>query len=172
MTERAAYHARMAALVGTRDHFAVLETTPSRLHHLALTYPAVVWRTQPFPSKWAPREIVTHLVDHEVVMAYRLRRVILEGAARIDGYPQERWIACRGEDGRSLSRLLETFESLRADTLSLWRILPEGRLDDPVTRSDGALETLSLLRMTHAGHDLAHLEQLERYLNAAHGEQS
>ena len=48
---------------------------------------------QPAPGKWSIQEILAHLADVEIVLGYRVRRILETDGVAIDAYDQNRWAA-------------------------------------------------------------------------------
>jgi len=162
------YIERMRNKVGDRDPMDILAETPGALREVAVARSPVQLRHRPFEGKWTPLEIIGHLVDHETVMAYRLRRAMFdEREASLESYPQEAWVAGQGHNDSDPQEFVAVFHVLRSDTLRLWRVAEQlGRLDRTFVHTARGAESLRTWRIVHAGHDLAHLDQISRYLAA------
>ncbi len=47
------------------------------------------WDAREAPGEWSPRQVIHHLADSEMASAMRIRRLINEDSAEIQGYDQE-----------------------------------------------------------------------------------
>jgi uncharacterized damage-inducible protein DinB len=146
--------------LGAHDPQQVIAETPLRLARAleALTPEQV--ETQPAPGKWSVREIVVHLADCEVVWSWRLRQVLGEEHATIQPFDQEAW--SRVYAAYSLAQARACFEALRAWNVAFVGALSEADKQRPVTHPERGEEMLWDIVQIMAGHDLHHLERLEK----------
>ena len=156
------YTRAVLGLVGDRDPLAVLEKTPSELtRRLAGLTPEDIARPEA-PGKWSIRHVVRHLADSEIVWGYRLRRIVAEDRPPIHGYDQDGWAERLHYERADLVEALAEIRALRAGNLRLLRSLgPVERKRAGVHSERGEESVEHLIRM-YAGHDLLHLNQLER----------
>jgi hypothetical protein len=82
-------------------------------------FPAAALTAHPIPGKWSAAEIVHHLADSESTSAQRLRKLLVEEHAVIQGYDQEAWAARLRYNERELAPALEAFRAARATTAQL-----------------------------------------------------
>ena len=116
--------------------------------------------TPPAPGKWSPAEIVCHLADCELVFAFRLRQTLAEDAPIIQPFDQDKWSATY--PGISAGQALGVFSSLRTWNLLLIRKALPAAADRPVTHPERGAMTFQTIVETIAGHDINHLNQLEK----------
>jgi hypothetical protein len=162
-----AYRARVLALLGGRDPLEVLAETPAILDRLVQANPAGILRARPFPGKWTGNEIIGHLLDSEWTYGFRIRLVLSEERPAIIGIDQDLWVAGHRHNEREPALLAEMFAALRRCTLDLWRRMGPAELERAGLHNERGPETLGLMQRMIAGHDLAHLAQIERTLKAA-----
>lgn len=81
-------------------------------------------------------------------------------------YDQERWVQMQGHNDRDPNEFVRRFIELRALNLEQYESLSPDELTRPKPRSDGREVTLEYLLRVHAGHDLSHLDQIARYVQA------
>jgi hypothetical protein len=143
---------------------AILAATPGALGYVIDVLGAERSAIPPAPGKWNAAEIACHLADCEVVFAFRLRQTLAEDAPTIQPFDQDKWAATY--HGISPSQAVEVFSALRAWNLRLIRAaLPEAA-ERPVTHTERGTMTFLNLVETMAGHDLNHLGQLQRLVEA------
>jgi hypothetical protein len=114
-------------------------------------------------------EVLAHLLDGEIALGFRIRKLAAEPGAAIMPWDQERWtpgLRHRRADARTV---LAAFTALRADTLALVR-----RLTPAQRRAAGRHPEYGRLRvdqlLSHwAEHDLLHLEQIQATLKKLAG---
>ena len=115
------------------------------------------------PGEWSAADIVGHLLDVDVVYGFRWRLVLTEDTPHYPGYDEKRWTL--------LPRLpfpgtLAAWTALRAVNVALVRgAAPSDWARTGVHAEQGA-ETFEETVRKVVGHDLAHLNQLRRTLEA------
>ena len=70
---------------------AILDSTSAEIGRLLEAIGPDKVAVSPSPGKWSAAEIVCHLADCEVVMAFRLRQTLAEDAPTIQPFDQEKW---------------------------------------------------------------------------------
>lgn len=161
-----AYREKLLKLLGDRNPFEVLAQTVFALTEIVRTHSATALRTRPFEGKWTPNEIVGHLVDSEWVYGYRLRLILCEDNPTILGMDQELWVAGQRHNERESSALAEMFRAMRQGNLALWTRMSPAELQRTGQHNERGPESLEMMLRMLAGHDLSHLDQLTRYLQA------
>lgn len=166
LSDPAAYSQRMLDLVGSRDPLAVLAETPGKIAEIVKTTPAETLRKRPFEGKWTPNEILGHFVDVELVVAYRARTILCDERPLMLGMDQDRWAVHLRHNEAEPGSHAHRFAELRRMNLDLWRSLTPEELERHGVHAERGVTRLGRLIEVAAGHDLHHLEQLERYLEA------
>lgn len=161
-----AYRSRILALLGERDPLLVLAETPAALEAIVRANPAGALRARPFPGKWTASEVIGHLLDSEWTYGFRIRLILAEDHPAIIGINQDLWVKGHRHNEREPAELVEMFSALRRFTLDLWRRMGPADLERSGLHNERGPETLNLMRRMIAGHDLAHLAQLELTLKA------
>jgi hypothetical protein len=116
---------------------------------------------RPAPNKWSPRQIVHHLADSEMTSAIRLRKLIAEEGAIIDGYDQDQF-ARRLYYDRPIRASLEAFRAARACTVELLeRLTAEQWSRQGVHTESGAYSVTRWLEI-YAAHAHDHADQIRR----------
>ena len=156
------YTAALLGLLGDRDPVAVLEKTPPDLTRRVTGIEPDDLARPEAEGKWSMLHVLRHLADGELVVGYRLRRVIAEDRPPIRGYDQDQWADRLHYDRADALETLVEFRALRAGNLRLVRSLgPVERKRAGVHTERGDESVEHMMRMT-AGHDLLHLNQLDR----------
>lgn len=162
-----AYRHRLASLLGGRDPFEVLGATANSLADIVGAHAPAQLRARPFPDKWTPNEVIGHLGDTEWVYGFRVRLILAEEQPQILGMDQELWVTAQQHDRREPTELVERFRDLRKHNLAFWRRLTPSDLERYGRHNERGDEALGMMLSMLAGHDLSHLEQIQRYLAAA-----
>ncbi len=84
-------------------------------------------------------------------------------------YDQERWVQMQGHNERDPNEFVRRFSELRKLNLEQYESLSPDELTRANPRSDGGEMALADLMRVHAGHDLSHLDQIDRYLESLVG---
>ncbi|MEE8153388.1 MAG: DinB family protein [Phycisphaerales bacterium] len=152
--------------LGERDPLDILRHTPDELRRIVEHHSADVLRQRPFEGKWTPNEILGHLADHEIVSMCRIRTMRFDDVPWLSRYDQERWVQMQGHNEREPDELVRRFVELRTLNLEQYESLSPDEMTRANPRSDGGAMALADLLRVHAGHDLSHLDQIARYLQA------
>jgi hypothetical protein len=153
-----------AKYLNNQPPLPVLGETPNRLHALAHSIGPSRLTTPPAPGKWSPRDIFCHLADCEIAFAFRLRQTLAEDHHVIQPFDQDKWAATYSSIPATDALL--TFAALRRWNLLLIESALPQHADKPVTHPERGPMTFSTIVETMAGHDLNHIAQLERLVNA------
>lgn len=166
--ESTAYVAAVLELLADSDPMEVLRTTAEKLGAIADTLGDEALHRAEAPGKWTVGEILAHLADAELVWGYRLRKVLTEDRPRLEGFDQDRWSTHLEYTAQRPEQSLSTFGVLRDQNLWLLdRVKPEA-LSRTYVHAKRGEETMALMIALLAGHDLAHLRQIDRIMAARH----
>jgi hypothetical protein len=88
-------------------------------------FPAESLNARLIPGKWSAREIVHHLGDSESTSAFRLRKLLVEDNAIIEGYDQDQFATRLHYNERDETPALEAFRVARETTLQLLNSMSE-----------------------------------------------
>lgn len=149
-----------ALYLGARDPRQVIAFTPSRLRDLLQAVGDERSNEAPAPGKWSLREIVCHLADCEIVFAYRLRQTLAEAHHVIQPFDQDNWAA--HYQAYDVQTALAVFTAVRHFNIQLIDSLPPETFLKPVTHPERGVMTLGVIVETMGGHDLNHLNQIEK----------
>ncbi|WIL22435.1 MAG: DinB family protein [Geothrix sp.] len=152
--------------MGDQEPLAVLARTPEVLAATVRTHDRRRLQVRPIEGKWTPLEVMGHFCDCEWVYGYRARLILCEENPTILGMDQDLWVAGQKYNGREPMEVVEEFRALRGHNLRLWRSLSPAELARTGQHNERGPESLGLLRTLMAGHDLLHLDQLQRLLMA------
>jgi uncharacterized damage-inducible protein DinB len=119
----------------------------------------------PAPGQWSAAEIICHLADCELVFAFRLRQTLAEDEPEIQPFDQEKWALTY--PGIAAEQALEVFRAVRQWNLLLLGVALPAAAMRPVTHPERGTMTFLTLVETMAGHDLNHLGQLQKLVQAA-----
>jgi hypothetical protein len=168
MSASQAYREKMFNLLTDRNPLEVLAQTASALADIVGKHSATVLRTRPFEGKWTPNEIIGHLTDSEWVYGYRLRLILSENEPAFLGTNQELWVTALRHNEREPAELVEIFRRMRMFNLAVWNRTSPEDLKRTGQHNERGPESLDVMLRLLAGHDLSHLDQIARYIQAVH----
>lgn len=159
---RTAYVSAILELLGDREPIAVLRATPAALPRAIEGLSAQQLRRPEKPGKWSIGQVLQHLADSEIVWAWRLRLILAQERPELTGFDQDLWAERLHYEQSDPSEALDVFGVLRRANLRLVdRTSPADLTRVGIHRERGE-ESLEHLRRLYAGHDLLHLQQIER----------
>jgi len=161
------YQQALLDLLGDQDALDVLASTPEKIEDLCADLDLGILQKQPEPGEWSAEEVLAHLLDAEVVYAFRNRAMLAQPGTHFPAYDQDRWI---GLPHPSFPEMLAAFSTLRRLNVWLAEETPteEWGQKHGVHSERGEMSFETALN-TVAGHDIAHLRQIEQTLAAVRG---
>jgi uncharacterized damage-inducible protein DinB len=156
------YVAAILDLLGSRDPIGVLRSTPHALGRSLDSMSSDQARQPEAPGKWSVRHVLQHLADAELVWGYRTRMVLGQDRPSLIGYDQDLWAERLYYDQIDPRDALDAFTALRRINLKLIeRATPADRKRAAVHAERGEESFEHMINLS-AGHDLLHLQQVER----------
>lgn len=159
-----AYLTRLTALLGDQDPIRVLQATPGRLELLFEMLAPEGFARAYAPGKWNAREIFAHLADTELGLGFRLRQAVAVPGHQAQPFDQDLWAARYAKLEPSLA--LATFSALRSWNLALFASFSLQDWLAELVHPERGVESVDTVVRFLAGHDLNHLQQLERITQA------
>jgi hypothetical protein len=158
------YTQRLLSYTGEKDPLRLQQATPARLASLVKGKTRKQLTRRPAPDKWSIAEIMAHLADAEVAIAWRIRQVLSTNAIAIQAYDQDAWANTFGYAKRDSRQSLASFRALREANLALLRSVPRKLWENYGVHQERGNESVSHIVRLIAGHDLNHLRQIEGIL--------
>jgi hypothetical protein len=149
-----------AKFIDSRPIPEILTSTPAALEALANAIGADRLAVAPAPGKWTPAEILSHLADCEIAFGFRLRQTLALDNHVIQPFDQEKWAATY--PGITAQQALAAFTAMREWNLILIRNAPQGAAKKAVTHPERGAMTFQTIVETMAGHDINHIQQLQK----------
>lgn len=155
------YTQRILGHIEGEDPLKVQRETPKRLAGLIRGLSRKQLTRKPAPGKWSISEILAHLADTEIVVAWRLRHILGNDGAPIQAYDQNVWAEAFDYAGRDAKDSLEFFQVLRTHNLAMLKGLPKEFWEHYGMHQERGKESIARIVRIYAGHDLNHLGQVE-----------
>jgi DinB superfamily len=129
-------------------------------------FPAESLAAHPIPGKWSVREIIHHLGDSESTSAFRIRKLLVEDNAIIEGYDQDQFATRLRYNERDMAPALEAFRAARASTVPLLQMMTEEDWQRVGTHTESGRYTTENWLTIYAGHAHNHAAQIRRLREA------
>ena len=156
------YIHRILGYVEDKDPLQVQRETPKKLQTLVKPLSKKQLIQAPGPGKWSIAQILAHLADAELVGGWRMRLIIGNNGVSLQPFDQDVWAETFAYARRDPEASIETFRVLRENNLTILKSLPENLWQNYGMHQERGKETLAHIVRMFAGHDLNHLEQIER----------
>ena len=160
------YRQRMFNHLEGKDPLKLQAAAPARLAKLLKGVTPAKARKRPAPGKWSIAEIVAHIADTELVGGYRIRAILGEPGTQIIGFDQDAWVTALHYDKRDLKKSFEQYRTLREANLALLKSLAPEQWKHHGMHNERGPETVETIVKMFAGHDINHIQQIERILAA------
>lgn len=120
----------------------------------------------PIPGKWSAAQIVHHLADSESISAARLRKLLVEDHAVIQGYDQEAWAEKLRYQQRDMAPALDAFRAARATTSQVLAGMTEADWAREGWHTEMGRYTPEIWLAIYAAHAHNHAAQIQRLKDA------
>lgn len=161
------YTKRIRGYVDGKDPLKIQKSTAKKLQKLIKPLSKKQMRRRPGPDQWSIAEILAHLSDAEVVGSWRLRLILGNSGLPIQAYDQEVWAKTFKYADRDPKESLKVFRVLRENNLELLKSVPAELWENHGMHAERGKETIARVVEMFAGHDLNHLQQVEKIAKAA-----
>jgi hypothetical protein len=158
------YIQRILGNLAGQDGLKVQAATAKKLERLVKGAPAAKLHKRPAPDKWSVVEILAHLGDAEIVIGWRMRSILGAPGTPIQAFDQDAWVAAGHYAKRDPRKCLEQFRAVREANLALLKSLTPEQWKHYGMHTERGQETVEHIVRLMAGHDLNHLQQIERIL--------
>lgn len=166
------YIRRMLGNIQGQDPLKTQAATAKKLERLVKGVPAGKLRKRPAPDKWSVAEILAHLADTEIVGSWRIRSILGAPGTPIQAFDQDAWVVAGHYGKRDPRKCIEQFRVLREVNLALYKSLAPEQWKHHGMHSERGEETVQHIVSMFAGHDLNHIQQIERILASKTGRSS
>lgn len=158
------YTQRILSYVEGKEPLAAQAATAERLAQLIEGVSASELRRRPTLDKCSVSEIVAHLADGEIVGGFRVRFILGSPGSPVVGYDQDKWVTSGHYGKRDPQKSVELFRVLREANLGLLESLQPEQWKQYGMHSERGKESIEHIVRMFAGHDVNHLQQIEKIL--------
>lgn len=160
------YKQRIMGYLGDQDPMHVLAGTVPKIEKLVKGVPAARLKKQPTPGKWSVTEIVAHLADDEIVVAYRMKCILSAPGTPIASFDQDKWAEAQNYAKGDFKMSLRVLRTMREANLVFLKSLRVEQWNLFGVHSERGEESIRRIAQMMAGHDINHLRQIETILVA------
>jgi len=160
------YTQRILAHTEGKQPLAVQRSTPKKLAALIKRLDRKRLAKRPAPGKWSVAEILAHLADTELVISWRIRQTLSANGTPIQAYDQDVWADTFKYSRRDPKTSLNTFRVLRENNLALLKTVSKDLLENYGLHQERGQESVTRVIQMVAGHDVNHIQQIERIVKA------
>ena len=158
------YTQRMLANAQGQDPIKLQSATPKKLDRLIKGVPTAKLRKRPAPEKWSVAEILAHLADVEIVVGWRMRSILGSPGTSIQAFDQDAWVTAGHYEKRDPRKSLAQQRVAREANLDLLKSLTPDQWKHFGMHSERGQESIEHIVRMIAGHDINHIQQIERIL--------
>lgn len=156
------YTTAILGLLGDRKPVDVLQHTESALRKAIKGLSPQQLGKREAPKKWSINQVLQHLADSDLVWGWRVRMVLAQDRPPLTGYDQDLWVDRLKYDKADAEQALREFAVLRQGNLRLITRASREDLERVGVHSERGEESVAHMMKLYAGHDLLHLQQIER----------
>jgi len=160
------YTQRILAQLEGQQPLKVQAGTAKKLDRLIKKASSAKLRKRPAPGKWSVGEILAHLSDTEIAVAWRIRQILGSPGTQLQAYDQDVWAAAGRYEKRDPRKSLEMFRAVREGNLTLLKSLAPEQWKQHGIHAERGVETIEHIVGLMAGHDINHTKQVERIVTA------
>lgn len=158
------YTQRLLSYGEGKDPLRLQQAAPQKLAVMLKGKSGKQLMRRPAPDKWSIAEIVAHLADAELAISWRIRQILSNNAVPIQAYDQDRWAKTFDYAHRDPRQSLANFRALREANVALLKSVPRKLWENYGVHEERGNESVSHVVRMVAGHDLNHLQQVQRIL--------
>jgi hypothetical protein len=158
------YTERLLSYSEGKEPMRLQQAAPKRLAGLIKGKNKKQLTHRPGPGKWSIAEIIAHLADSEIAIGWRLRQVLSNNGIPLQAYDQDGWATTFDYAHRDPKESLEVYRVLREANLALLKAAPRQLWENYGVHQERGNESIGHIVRMIAGHDLNHLQQVERIL--------
>lgn len=163
------YTERLLSYADGKDPLRLQQSAPAKLAALLKGKTGKQLTRRPAPDKWSIAEILAHLADAELAISWRLRQVLTNNAIPIQAYDQDLWARTFNYARRDPRQSLANFRALREANVALLKSVPRKLWENYGVHAERGNESVNHVVKMVAGHDLNHLQQVQKILQGSNG---
>lgn len=145
------------ALKNLRENFSIVENFYKNM-------PAEKLHFRYAEGKWTPIEVLGHIIDTEIILAYRALCIARGEKQSLPGFEEEDYVKATNFEKQSLRNLLLHYKAVRKANILLFKTFSQKEMKR-IGKANNINYSARAMVWLIAGHELHHLNILkERYL--------
>jgi hypothetical protein len=160
------YTQRLLSYSEGKDPLRSQQAAPIKLAALLKGKTGKQLTRRPAPDKWSVAEILAHLADAELAISWRIRQILANNAIPIQAYNQDLWAKTFNYARRDPRQSLANFRTLREANIALLKSVSRKLWENYGVHAERGNESVNHVVKMVAGHDLNHLQQVQKILQA------
>ncbi|WP_083511870.1 DinB family protein [Alicyclobacillus acidiphilus] len=117
---------------------------------------------RPAPGKWSILEIVSHIEDHVIAQAFRIRKMVSEEAAQLPSVDQDAWVTHLNANERDPEEMLQTIRAVNRSNATLLSRLGPDDWETTALNPKGETVRLTSVVQGFVAHILHHVDQIQQ----------
>jgi DinB superfamily len=158
------YTQRILANALGQDPIEVQAATNEKLTRLVDGVSNEILFQRPAPDEWSVAEILAHLGDVEIVIGWRIRSILGAPGTPVQAYDQNAWVTTGHYEKRDPVKSIGLHRVVREANLALLKSLSPEQWKHYGQHAERGQESVEHIARMVAGHDLNHIQQIERIL--------
>lgn len=158
------YTQRILANAQGQDPIKLQSATNKKLARLVKGVPTAKLRKHHAPGKWSVAEILAHFADVEIVIGWRMRSILGAPGTSVQAYDQNAWVVAGHYEKRDPRKSIELHRVMREANLALLKSLSLEQWKHYGQHAERGQESIEHIVRMVAGHDINHIQQIERIL--------
>lgn len=127
------------------------------------------WKSS--PTSWSVTEVLAHLVDHSIVVSFRIREILAGSQVKLPAFDQDAWVAGQKANEEHVSQLLTIAHGLVQYNSGLLGRLDEQEWNKTGINFIGEPVSISAIIPAFVAHVQNHVNQVRRIKQEAAGKQ-
>jgi uncharacterized damage-inducible protein DinB len=123
----------------------------------------LTWK--PSPASWSVTEVLTHLLDHHLVVSFRIRDILAGTTAKLAVFHQDQWVSGQKGNQSRAADILEAYRALlRYNSLLFQRLDEQEWAKTGVNFKDETVSVASVVTgfINHVHHHLGQIERIKK----------
>jgi hypothetical protein len=125
-----------------------------------LTEEQLKWKAA--PESWSVTEVLTHLVDHSIVVSFRIRELLSRSEAKLPAFNQDAWVSGQLANEEDVQHIVAAAHAFVYYNSLLFKRIPASDWDRTAVNFKGESVSLSTIVKAFVTHVNGHLGQIRR----------
>ncbi|QRG65172.1 DinB family protein [Brevibacillus choshinensis] len=136
--------------------------THSHLHSAIEGLSDVELRWKARPEAWSVTEVLTHLLDHHLIVSFRIREILADSPVQLPGFQQDNWVNGQHGNTSHAEEILDTYKALLHYNSLLFKRLTEADLQKNGINQKGDTVRIPDIVGAFIKHVHHHIGQIDR----------